>query len=86
MSKLKERFNTLLDYEGLTNPVLERKTGIKKTIWGNIRNGKSRINEDHIEAINKLWPEYAYWLSTGKTYAEKGDISPELEEQRQKLA
>lgn len=86
MSNLNERFNSLLDYQGLTNPVLARKTGIKSTTWGNVRNGKSRVNEDHIEAITKLWPEYAYWICTGLTLPENGQISPELEDQRQKLA
>lgn len=85
MSKLHDRLNTLLDYEGITNPILERKTGIKATTWANVRNEKSRYNEDHIEAITKLWPQYAFWITTGLTLPEAGQISPDLEEQRRKL-
>lgn len=85
MSNINKRFNIVLDYMGLSNPVLERHTGIKATTWANVRNGKSRINEDHLEAINKLWPQYTYWITTGLTLPEVGQISPELEEQRQKL-
>jgi hypothetical protein len=85
MSKISDRAIYLLDFMGLSNPVLERHTGIKSTIWANVRNGKSRFNEDHIEAINTMWPQFAYWLVTGKTLPECGQISPELEEARQKL-
>lgn len=85
MNNINKRFNFLLDYMGLSNPVLERHTGIKSTIWANVRNGKSRVNEDHLEAINKMWPEYAYWVTTGMTLPEAGQISPEMEETRKKL-
>jgi hypothetical protein len=85
MSNINERFRFLLDYMGLSNPVLERHTGIKSTIWANVRNGKSRVNEDHIEAVQKMWPQYGYWLCTGQTMPEAGQISPEIEEARKKL-
>ncbi len=85
MSKINERFNIVLDYMGLSNPILERHTGIKSTTWANVRNGKSRINEDHLEAVINLWPEYTYWITTGETIPEAGQISPEIEKTRQKL-
>lgn len=85
MSNINKRFNFLLDFMGLSNPVLERHTGIKATTWANVRNGKTRINEDHLEAIKGMWPQYAYWILTGQTIPEAGQISPELEETRQKL-
>jgi hypothetical protein len=81
MSNINDRFNEVLDYEGLQNPVLERKTGIKRTIWANIRNKKSRVNEDHLEAILKLFPKYGYWIATGETLPEAGQISPDIEVQ-----
>ena len=83
--KLNERLKKVLDNSGLSNPKLEEKTGIKRENWSALRNGRTRVNEDHIEAINNLWPEYAFWITTGNTIPEAGQISPELEEQRQKL-
>jgi len=71
MNNINSRFNYLLDYMGLSNPVLERHTGIKSTIWANVRNGKSRVNEDHLEAINKMWPQYSYWITTGQTLVQE---------------
>jgi len=85
MNEINQRIKELLNYQELKNPALEKKTGIKATTWANVRKGNSRFNEDHIEAIIKLWPEYAYWLTTGKTIPEAGQISPDIEEQRQKL-
>ncbi|MFA5016209.1 MAG: DNA-binding protein [Methylobacter sp.] len=86
MNNINSRFNYLLDYMGLSNPVLERHTGIKSTIWANVRNGKSRVNEDHLEAINKMWPQYSYWITTGQTLVDAGQISPEIEETRKNLS
>lgn len=85
MSNIHERFTEALDFIGLSNPVLERKTGIKSTVWANVRNSKSRYNEDHLETINKLCPEFAYWIATGQTLEEVGQISPEIELARQNL-
>ncbi|WP_374089758.1 DNA-binding protein [Methylomicrobium lacus] len=65
--------------------MFEAATGVKAKTWANVENGIQRANEEHIEAIIKKWPEYAYWLVTGLTLPEAGQISPELEETRQKL-
>ena len=34
------------------------------------------MRASEIEALAKLWPEYAYWLTTGKEIPEVGQISP----------
>jgi len=81
---IKERILEVIEKYKISNIELEAKTGISKHTWGNLRTGKQRANEEHIEAINKIWPEYAYWLSTGLTIPEAGQISPELEEIREK--
>lgn len=83
--KISKRIKEILNESELSNPALEKKTGIKRENWSALRNNRTRSNEDHIEAICKLWPEYAYWLTTGLTLPESGQISPELEKQRQNL-
>lgn len=82
MNNINSRALEILNKSMLSNPALEKKTGIKSTTWANVRLKKMRFNEEHLEAIVKLWPEYAFWLTTGKTIPEAGQISPELEEMR----
>ena len=84
MQNIRDRIIILLDFMGLSNHKLEKKTGIPRTTWGNLRNRRGRANEDQIMAIVNLWPEYAYWLTTGQTILEAGQISPEIEEARQR--
>lgn len=80
INNINSRTLLVLDDSMLSNPALEAKTGIKSTTWANVRLKKIRINEEHLEAIIKLFPEYAYWITTGKTMPEAGQISPEIEE------
>ena len=35
-----------------------------------------------MEAIAREWPQYSYWLLTGETIPEQGQISPEIERAR----
>lgn len=63
----------------------EEATGIKAKTWQNIVEGKQKANHEHIEAIGNRWPEYAYWLVTGKTDEEHGHTSPILERIREDL-
>ena len=85
MSDIRERLIKALDFIDLKNPALERKTGIKASDWSSLRNRRVRANEDHLEAVDKLAPELSFWVMTGKTAPEIGQISPEIDETRQKL-
>ncbi|TRW95010.1 DNA-binding protein [Candidatus Methylobacter oryzae] len=86
MNNINSRVLHLLDDSMLSNPALEAKTGIKSTTWANLRLKKIRLNEEHLEAVIKLFPEYAYWITTGKDLPEAGQISPEIEETRKRLS
>lgn len=48
--------------------------------------GKRRVNEDDIEGILAITPEYALWLVSGKIAPESGQISPAYAEADLKLA
>jgi len=85
METIRDRAIKALDFSMLKNPALEAKTGIKAMDWGNLRNKKIRLNEDHIEGLKKITPEFIYWIMTGEILPECGQISPELEETRQNL-
>ncbi len=76
---IKDRMIELFNVLEVSSRDMERSTGIDRNKWSNIRGGKQRVNEDHIEAICKIYPQFAYWLTTGKTIPEAGQISPEIE-------
>lgn len=77
---IKERLITVLKWTKIKNPDLEAKTGINRYTWQNLKNKPERaIKEEEIEAVIALFPEYAYWIATGKTAPEIGQISPEAE-------
>jgi len=82
---IRERLISVIEKSGFNNEELEQKTGITATKWGNLRTRKQRVNEDHIKAIEQLFPEYKYWIVFGETLPEAGQISPELEETRKRL-
>ena len=53
--------------------------------WKNISRGIIRIGPDEIEILGKIFPEYAYWLISGKTAPEIGQTSPAYDEAAKKL-
>jgi hypothetical protein len=71
-----ERLNAIIEEEGANRPFLEKQTGIKAKRWTNVQSGQAKAYAEEIEAIAKIWPKYAYWLTTGKEIEEAGQISP----------
>ena len=82
---IRDRINKLIDFKEIKPTELVEKTGIDRMKWANLKRSRVRAQQEHIEAIVALWPEYAYWITTGKTLPEAGQISPELEETRKNL-
>ena len=77
---IRDRLITLWNKKELSAKELERLTGIDREKWYSLRNSRRRMNEEDIVALNKIYPEYAYWLSTGQIIPESGQTSPEFEE------
>ncbi|MGX2030181.1 MULTISPECIES: DNA-binding protein [Methylocaldum] len=82
---LQERLKALIDHAEFTPTELERKTGIDRMRWSNIKRQHVRAGAPEIEAVGNLWPQYAYWLVIGLMQPEAGHISPEIEETRRNL-
>jgi len=82
MTMIRDRIIELFDSLELTSKKMEEMTGIDRYKWGNIRGRKQKVNEDYLEAINQAFPQYSYWIMTGKTIPEAGQISPEIEKAR----
>lgn len=47
--------------------------------------GRSDARDDIIETVARHYPQYAYWLVTGMTQPEAGNIGPAIEKQRKEL-
>lgn len=85
--KLKERFLEVFERSGFSYRELELRTGIDRYRWQNLINKEGqKVTEEHLAAIEQVWPEYKYWIVFGETCPERGQISPELEGTRKKLA
>lgn len=83
---MKDRIRKLRESLKLDRTMFATETGIKAKTWANVESGIQKANEEHIKAIINKWPEYAYWLTTGQTIPEAGQISPEIEETRKNLS
>ncbi|AOY92166.1 hypothetical protein BKK79_10490 [Cupriavidus sp. USMAA2-4] len=55
---------------------MEELTGVKADNWKNTCRNQQRVTQDMVEAIGVVWPQYAYWLVTGKTDEMHGHTSP----------
>jgi len=83
--EVNHRVKILREWLNLTRDEFSKKTSIGSTQLANIEQKKQKAYAWHIQAIGKEWPQYAYWLVTGETIPEAGQISPELEETRKNL-
>ncbi|GHD43478.1 hypothetical protein SAMN05216429_102238 [Marinobacter persicus] len=79
---IRDRIIEIFDTLDLTSKKMEELTGIDRYKWGNIRGRKQKVNEDYLEALNQVFPQLSYWIMTGKTIPEVGQISPEMEKAR----
>lgn len=73
---IKDRIKEIEREEKLTREDLAEKAEIKYTRLRNLVGGQTIFRMDDIEAIATVFPEYEYWLYTGKELPEAGQISP----------
>ena len=53
--------------------------------WKNISRGIVRIGADELEILAQYFPNYSYWLISGKVAPEIGQTSPAYDEANEKL-
>lgn len=80
-----KRIRELRDHLGMGRGEFAEKTGIPKKTIENVEQEKQKAYAWHSEAIAKVWPEYAYWITTGMTLPEAGQTSPEIEAMKSRL-
>lgn len=81
---IRDRLISLFNKER-TSVWFERETGIDRYRWGNIRNGKARVSDAEIDAVVKLFPQYALWIASGEIAPECGQTSPDYDEANRNL-
>jgi hypothetical protein len=71
-----ERIDILLKLESLSRRELADMTFTKQDRWNNVLKRNSKLYQEDMETLYKLFPEYKYWLATGDEMLEAGQISP----------
>jgi len=84
--KIEKRMREVILYKEAKSKDLEELTGIDRDRWNNLRktNPTAKVRAEEVEAVINVFPEYAYWLATGGTLPEQGQISPITSEEEEK--
>jgi len=76
-SALVDRARQLLEQASLKE--LSKAGDSDYTRWQNIKRGRARLAAEEIETLNKVFPQYRWWLMTGEVMPEIGQTSPDYE-------
>lgn len=82
---LNERIRILRESLNLGRQAFCEEMGLKRQDLQNIELKRQRAPSWIIEKATEVFPQYCYWLATGKELPEAGQISPMTEEIRQQL-
>lgn len=63
MKSIQARARSLIDKAGLER--LIRETGIGLVRWQTVRYKPIRMGAEEIEELEKIYPQYAFWLASG---------------------
>jgi len=79
MSSIDDRLRTIASKAGLDR--LIRETSIGTNRWRTVLYNKEiRISTNEVEELTKMFPQYAYWITTGQILPDAGQVSPDYEE------
>lgn len=79
MSSIDDRLRIIASKTGLDR--LVRETSIGTNRWRTVLYNKDiRISTNEVEEITKMFPQYAYWITTGQILPNAGQVSPDYEE------
>lgn len=77
-----DRIRAVLNSCGYTTEQVAEKTGIKYSRWTTVRKTGGRARAEEVEALCKLFPEFALWIASGNVLPDAGQVSPEIEDTR----
>jgi len=79
MDSIDDRVRALVDRTGLDE--LVKRTEISGTRWRTVRYDKrTRISTQEVEALVRLYPQYALWLASRQVAPEVGQVRPDGDE------
>lgn len=76
MSTINERIRILRESTGLGRTLFCRRHDLKEPTLVAIESGRSKPGADILEKIVLKYPEYCYWLLTGKIHSKTGQARP----------
>jgi transcriptional regulator with XRE-family HTH domain len=59
---------------------IANETGINRATLSAMYTGRNLPNAEIIATLCDYWPQYGYWIISGKTIPEAGQTSPDLEQ------
>jgi hypothetical protein len=74
-----KRVKDILSVRGMPSKLGDT-TDVDKDTWNNIKFGKQKANEEHIEAMCDALPAFKMWIGCGMSKPEHGQYSPEVRE------
>lgn len=74
MQTIKERAKLLIDLAGFTR--LIREGDIAASRWQSVRYKAIRMSTEELEVLQRMFPEHALWLISGRECPEYGQIAP----------
>jgi DNA-binding Xre family transcriptional regulator len=79
---IEERMREIILTTNIKSKELEIKTGIDRDRWNNLRKTKptAKVRAEEVEALIDIFPNFAYWMTTGKEIPESGQFSPQHQE------
>ncbi len=79
MNTINERLRRIASKTGMDRLIRETEIGFNR--WKTIMYNKDvRISTEEMEALCKIYPQYAYWLTTREIIPTAGQVSPDYEE------
>ncbi len=80
ISMIRENLIALIDARGSSSnkrfTEFSERTGIKSTTLKAFYHGAQKLNNEQLDLINKAFPQYVYWLATGKALPGSGQYTP----------
>lgn len=83
MESIQGRARTLIDLAGMDALVREGAIGYSR--WQSVRYKDIRMSTEELEVLERIFPQYAMWLISGKVSPEAGQTSPEYDEANRNL-
>lgn len=75
---MQARARLLIDKAGFEQLIRESDIGLVR--WQTVRYKNIRMSTQELEVLVRFYPQYAFWLASGKIAPEIGQTSPEYDE------